>query len=80
MKLYIRSSNTDYDVERLTEKYVNSYLDSVEDIEYEKMVDYVSDMVFHDMKEKLGYLNLDKSRLFKQVAMTIDENWDNWVM
>lgn len=80
MKLYIRSSNTDYDVERLTEKYVNSYLDSVDDIEYEKMVDYVSEMVFHDMKEKLGYLNLDKSRLFKQVAMTIDENWDNWVM
>lgn len=80
MKLYIRSSNTDYDIERLTEKHVNSYLDSVEDVEYEKMVDYVSDMVFHDMKEKLGYLNLDKSRLFKQVAMTIDENWDNWVM
>ena len=65
MKLYIRSSNTDYDVERLTEKYVNSYLDSVEDIEYEKMVDYVSEMVFHDMKEKLGYLNLDKSRSYK---------------
>ena len=80
MKLYIRSSNTDYDIERLTEKHVNSYLDSVEDVEYEKMVDYVSEMVSRDMKDKLGYLDIDNSRLFKQVAMTIDENWDNWVM
>lgn len=77
MKRYMSSSSKDYEVERLTEQYANVYLDNVEDVDYEQMVDYVVEMVSRDLEELYYYIT--PSRLQKQVAMIVDENWNYWV-
>jgi len=79
MKRYIRSSNTNDAIYGLTERHVNSYLDSMDfdEVDYGKMVDYVTDMVAYNLKEKYGQ-NVDYDRVYKQVSMIIDDNWDYW--
>ena len=55
-------------------------LDSVDfdEVDYGKMVDYVADMVAYNLKEKYGQ-NADYDRVYKKVAMIIDENWNYWM-
>ena len=81
MKRYIKSSMEDK-LYALTERHFNSYMDTYmngseyDELDYGKMVDYVADMVSYNLRERYGYKDIDSQRLYKQVAMIIDELWD----